>query len=431
MRPSRRLLALAFLALAATALAVSLGGGARDQALTLWFVLGVVAVVDFGLSLSRRLRITVTAPAEVFVGEHGQLTIHSETPAHPRASARIDWPHGLDGEADTDLSALANGGPAKARFFARRRGTWQVKQLWLNWPSRLGLFHFTPRVKMEIAIAAATNIRPVTSGQIDVAVRSTLFGVKENLMVGEGSEFHQLRDFTQGMDVRGIDWKRSARHRNLISREMRAERNHHVIIALDNGYLMREELAGLPKIDHAVNAGLAVAWAAALGGDLVGLYAFDARPRLFAPPEPGRTAFARMRSRTAELEYATVETNHTLAMAELSARTPRRSLIVIFSDFVDTTTAELLVENVATLSKRHVIIFVALRDPGLTEMVETSPTDLTQAARAVSAGQMLKERRLVMERLSRLGVVVLDTPPGEVTPRLVSTYLDLKAKEVV
>lgn len=431
MRPSRRLLALALLALAATALAVSLGGGAREQALVLWAALGVAAIVDIGLSLQRRLRITVTAPAEVFVGEYGELTIHAETPAHPAAAARIDWPQGLDGEADTNLAGLANGEPATARFLARRRGTWRIDQLWLNWPSRLGLFHFTPRIKTDIAIAAAPNIRPVTTGQIDVAVRSTLYGVKENLMVGEGSEFHQLRDFTQGMDVRGIDWKRSARHRSLVAREMRAERNHHVIIALDNGYLMREELAGLPKIDHAINAGLAIAWAAALGGDLVGLYAFDARPRLFAPPEPGRTAFARIRTRTAELEYATVETNHTLAIAELSARTPRRSLIVIFSDFVDTTTAELLVENVATLSKRHVIIFVALRDPGLNKLVESAPSGLTEAARAVSAGQMLKERRLVMERLSRLGVVVLDTPPGEVTPRLVSAYLDLKAKEVI
>ena len=56
---------------------------------------------------------------------------------------------------------------------------------------------------------------------------------------------------------------------------------------------------------------------------------------------------------------------------------------------------------------------------------------MDDAARAVSAGQMLKERRDVMGRLERLGVTVLDARPGELTPRLVSTYLDLKAREVI
>jgi len=50
------------------------------------------------------------------------------------------------------------------------------------------------------------NIRRVRSGEIDVAVRSALYGTKENFLVGEGSEFHQLRDFSRGMDPRSIDW---------------------------------------------------------------------------------------------------------------------------------------------------------------------------------------------------------------------------------
>src|SRR3546814_4955369 len=109
---------------------------------------------------------------------------------------------------------------------------------------------------------------------------------------------------------------------------MRAERNHHVVLALDNGFLMREEIDGLPKIDHAVNAALAIAWAAAVGGDLVGLLAFDSRPRHFLPPEPGRRAFVKLRSRTAALDYETRETNHTLAMTHLLGRLQRRSLVV-------------------------------------------------------------------------------------------------------
>ncbi|MEM6489702.1 MAG: DUF58 domain-containing protein [Pseudomonadota bacterium] len=427
LRPSRRLLALAVGAFAVSAVALALGGPWRDGALAVWMALGVLVAVDLALSLRGRVAVEVEAPAEIFTGEGGDVTLSASR--FPRGlAARVDWPDGLSGPVDL---AFQDGGVARTRIEARRRGQYRIGQLWLNWPSRFELLEFTPRAKLDLTVAAVPNIRPVQSGEIDTKVRSTLFGVKENFARGEGSEFHQLRDWVQGMDTRAIDWKQSARHLTLVAKEMRAERNHHVILTLDNGYLMREQVGGLPKIDHAVNAALATAWAAGLGGDLVGLFTYDARPRLFVPPEPGRAAFARLRSRMAELEYESVESNHTLAMAALSTRTPRRSLIVVFSDFVDATTAELLVENVATLARRHVVVFVAIRDPSVEARARAAPGDLDGVAEAVVAGGMVRERQVVMERLARLGIMVIDTEPGAVTPRLIAMYLDLKAREVI
>ena len=262
-------------------------------------------------------------------------------------------------------------------------------------------------------------------------IRSNMFGVKENAMQGEGSDFHQLRDFTTGMDIRSIDWKRSASHRSLVAKETRAERNHHIILALDNGYLMREEIAGLPKIDHQINAALAVAWAAVQGGDQIGMFAFDVKPRFYLPPEGGRRAFSHLRTRAGELEYRSVETNHTLAAAFLQARLKRRSLIIIFSDFVDTTTAELLLENVSVLNKRHLIIFATLGDPELTKLTQSASDNLTDVARSVTAEQFLQERRLVLDRLRRLGVLCVEAGPKQMTPSLISTYLQIKAREMI
>jgi uncharacterized protein (DUF58 family) len=426
MRPSRRLLLLVAAALALSVIGLSFGAAAGRVALAGWGPLGLAFGLDLLLSLRRRVTVEAHAPAELFTGATGELRlIAPRAPAGLRA--RIDWPAGLRGPEDIDFDQ----GEAAAPITAIRRGRWTIARLWLIWPSRLGLLEFVPRTKLDLTVAAIPDIRPVSSGLIDVQVRSALFGVKENFARGEGSEFHQLRDFATGMDTRDIDWKRSARHGALVAREMRAERNHHVIIALDNGRLMREELDGLPKIDHCINAALALTWAAGLGGDRVGLLAYDARPRLFVPPEPGRRAFAVFRSRAADLEYRGVEANHTLAMATLMARTPRRSLIVAFSDFADATTAELLVENVAALSRRHVVIFVAMHDPGLARVLEAAPDSLDDVARAVTAGEMLRERAAVMERLARLGVTVIDAPPRAITTKLISTWLDLKSREAI
>ncbi|RBW53458.1 DUF58 domain-containing protein [Ruegeria sp. A3M17] len=406
-------------------------GGLRELALVPWALLALLSAADLLMSFSRRKQLVFDMRPEIFVGEMQVLKL--QVPDAPKdLQARLEWPKGLSGAAEFEFSIGPDGtGSAEIDCRGVRRGIWAFEHLWLHWSSRLKLFDFVPRLNFALEVQVVPNIRMIQSGEIATTVQSTLYGVKENRAIGEGSEFHQLRDFVQGMDVKSIDWKRSAKRRGLVAKELRSERNHHVIVALDNGYLMREEIAGLPKIDHAVTAALAVAWAAAIGGDLVGYYAYDVRPRSFVAPRAGRQTFARLRTWTSELAYVGHETNHTLALTELNARTPKRSLIIIFTDFIDTTSAELLIENIAILSKRHLLIFVTIRDPEVEALVESAPKDLDGVATLVAANQTISERRLVLEKLARLGVTVLDARPDTVTAKLISTYLEIKARELI
>lgn len=412
-------------------LGIAFASDLHEIVLLPWALLGLLALADLLLSVGRRKQLSFDMAPEIFVGEVQVLKLH--VPIAPKdLQARLDWPEGLSGTAEVAFeTGLDGAGVAHIECRGIRRGIWAFEHLWLCWPSRLKLFEFVPRLKFELEVRVVPNIRLIQSGEISTRVRSALYGVKENRAIGEGTEFHQLQDFVQGMDVKSIDWKRSAKRRGLVAKELRAERNHHVIVALDNGYLMREEIAGLPKIDHAVTAALAVAWAAAIGGDQVGYYAYDVRPRTFVAPRAGRHAFARLRSWTSELSYVGQETNHTLALTELNARTPKRSLIIVFTDFIDTTSAELLIENIAILAKRHLLIFVTIRDPDVEAIVETAPESLDGVATLVAANQAISERRLVLERLARLGVNVLDARPETVTARLISKYLEIKAREQI
>ena len=62
-----------------------------------------------------------------------------------------------------------------------------------------------------------------------------------------------------------------------------------------------------------------------------------------------REQLHRLQSAAAGLDYSPREANFTLALATLTARLKRRSLIVLFSDFADPTSAELMVESVERL----------------------------------------------------------------------------------
>jgi uncharacterized protein (DUF58 family) len=169
-------------------------------------------------------------------------------------------------------------------------------------------------------------------------------------------------------------------------------------------------------------------WLALRSGDLVGSYSFGSRPGHLVAPARGISRFRHLQHVSADLAYGTDETNFTLGLTSLHARLDRRSLIVLFTDFVDTVTAELLLDNVQRLTRRHLVVFVALRDPQLADVFAVPPGDVRGVASAVLAYDLLRDRRVVFEKLQRLGVHCLDVPAARVSVALINRYLFIKQR---
>jgi len=213
-------------------------------------------------------------------------------------------------------------------------------------------------------------------------VQEAIYGIKSQQQKGEGAEFESLREYVPGLDSRFIDGKHSARHRKLVCKEFRTERNHQVIMAFDTGHLMLEPVDGLTRLDHAINASPGPSLGSLQGGDLVGTFGFDAAVRQYLGPQRGMASFARIQRATAELDYHLDETNFTLGLAEFERRLKRRALVILFTDFVDTVTAELLIESMQRIANRHVVVFVTQRGSVLQQAVDGVPRKFADVAQA-------------------------------------------------
>jgi len=105
--------------------------------------------------------------------------------------------------------------------------------------------------------------------------------------------------------------------------------------------------------------------------------------------------------------------------------------VTVFTDFTDSTTAELMIENVTRLVRRHLVLFVIFRDEDLEAIAAREPFTAEDVTRAVTAAALLRNREVVIERLRRLGVHILDAPAARIGPSLISAYLDLKRREML
>ena len=378
------------------------------------------------------LSASLEAPPQVGVGGRFTLTIAARF-AGRGLQARVGHDARLAPVAGTGgtLAPTGNGRRLDLEFEALRRGMASFDRLWLRWRGPFGLVWNQVVLPMEKKVSVLPDVSRAREEAITLLQRSTLADGHAQRRAGQGREFESLKDYQPGMGRRMIDWKRSARHGKLLAREFRVEENNNIVLAIDSGRLMCEPVDGVPKVDRAVTAALLSAFIALKGGDLVSLFSFDAKPRVSSGAVRGSASFTMIQKRAAEIDYSNEETNFTLALTTLSAKLDRRSLVIIFTDFVDPISAELMLRTVGRLTERHLVLFMLMKDVELETLADMAPITPEDVARAVTAGGLLRERQVVIGRLRLLGAHVIEADYRQLGPALVKRYLEFKRDDLL
>lgn len=395
-----------------------------------WALFALLLVLVDALLAAQADRVSGEAdlPRAMNVGETARVGIRARAEGIARRmEARLDLDPRLVSLQGRAPVALVDGQGA-IELTAVRRGAARVDALWLRWRGPLGMAWKQRAVALPGDVTVSPDIRLVRTEGGAALASGLLDGRHLRRDRADGGEFDALAEYRPGVDRRTIDWKRSARHAKLLAKEFRAERNANVVFAIDAGRTMCEPVDGVARLDRAVSAALLGAWAALASGDRVGLFGFDARPRIASGLVSGPGAFASFQSLAARLDYSSEETNFTQAIGTLGGQLDRRSLVVVFTEVVDSVSAELMLRTLGPLASRHLLLFVLMADAELTRIVERSPATSDDVVQAASAGALLRERRIVIERLRRLGAQVVEAPHEAIGPRLVSAYLDIKQR---
>ena len=312
-----------------------------------------------------------------------------------------------------------------------RRGIARFERLWLRWTGPFGLAWQQGTIEVAASFPVLPDLRPVHDQGARVFQRYALEGMIAQLTRGEGSDFDTLVDFRTGMDRRSIDWKQSGRHLKLLAKQYRTERNNQIVFAVDTGRQMCEPIAGVARVDRCVSAMLLTAWIALKLGDRVAINAFDSRPRVASGLVSGGGAFTELQRVAAEIDYSADETNYTFALTTLAARLTRRSMIILFTEFTDTVSADFMLRGIRRLVETHLVVIVVLRDEELEAIASAHPQSADDVTRAVTAADLLADRRVVITRLQHLGVHVVESEYDKVSERLVQSYLDLKKRDLL
>ncbi|ALH82844.1 DUF58 domain-containing protein [Sphingopyxis macrogoltabida] len=383
----------------------------------------------------RRLALDTRFPHQVGVGDAFDLSVTASGVAVPRRAElalALDDRLAAGGRLAGTLRAVDTGDGRSQTLAqtlslaATRRGQALVEALWIRWAGPLGLVWKQRRFAIDRPISVVPSLRAVTEEGSRLFQRNSWFGLRQQRFRGEGTEYEALAEYQPGMDRRAIDWNATARHVKLLAKEYRVERDNRVVLAIDGGRTMAEPVGGMPRVDRAVSAALLLAYVGLKLNDRISLFSFAAKPHTLTPAYMHTQDFPALQRAASLIDYAHVESNFTLALTTLSAQLNRRSLIILFTEFTDATSADLMIRAAGRLVQKHRLLFVVIKDEEVESEERRRPESGADVTRSNVAAAMLRDRQLVIARLQRLGADVIEVPADAMGASAVDAYLGIK-----
>jgi uncharacterized protein (DUF58 family) len=305
------------------------------------------------------------------------------------------------------------------------RGNISLTPVVIRVKSRHGLWDYTSGIGEPIPLKIYPNFAPIahmTNLGIEQQVRQ--LGVHLSQRRGDGMEFKQLREFSEGDSIRQIDWKATARYQKPISREYQDEKNQEIYFLLDCGRRLRHKDDDLSHFDHSLNAILLTAYIAIRQGDACGFSTYSG-PEKWLNPVQGNTGINALLNTLYDLESTTENTDFLKLAESFTRRNRRRSLVIIVSNIRQEDHDD-LIQATRMLSKNHVVLVASLKEASLVKQLDNDTLNFDDALTYAETHQYLNARKQLIKKLRSSGVHVIDTLPNQLHIQLVTEYFRLK-----
>ena len=297
--------------------------------------------------------------------------------------------------------------------------------------SRLGLADLQLRIGAAQAVQVYPNFAALSRyAWLAGDRRLAEIGIKTYAARGAGTDFKQLGEYVPGMPTRHIDWNASFRHRRAVVREFQDDRDQAVMFLLDCGRRMRaDEQSGTDgsHFDQALNAAMLLAYVALKDGDAVGAMTFghDPSQQRHVAPAKGMGALNALVARLHDVEPSPTHSDYLAAARDLMLRVPRRSLVVVLTNFRDEDCAE-LEAALKLMRTRHLVLLASLKESVVAELVSQPLTDARAVTEVASAHWFERSRAEAFRRLAGRDQLLVDVEPQKLAATLVNRYHAVK-----
>ncbi len=303
------------------------------------------------------------------------------------------------------------------RFSPLRRGDLRWKELACRIVFPLKLFSWQVTINFENDVCTRVYPNPFSTRKPQAIVfQKTLLGSTpfDYAGGGEGREFDSLRPYSQGDDLRRVDWKRTAKRNSLLVKVYRPETHQRVLFVFDCSRRMGVRIGERLQLDYAADGAAHLLGITSQNDDEVGLFAFDHQALSEIPARRGKAQRKLLMDEMANLSVGSLEGDYEL-VGSWARRCKRRSMIILLTSISSPASVDVIKNVLSSISQKHLPLVIAIYDRQLQALAEKKVENLNEAYIQAASFEQIETIQSRMNILRRGGIEcvysdVLDIP---------------------
>ncbi len=253
-------------------------------------------------------------------------------------------------------------------------------------------------------------------------------GVKKMRKIGHSYEFEQIKNYTDGDDIRSINWKATGRQNQLMTNQFGDEKSQQVYSILDKSRAMNMPFNGLSLLDYAVNSTLVISNTALHKDDKVGILTFNEKMGSFAKADKKPGQLKRISEILHKEEESNFEANFELLYHAITRLIKQRSLLILYTNFESYYTLERYLPILRRLNYSHLLLVVIFKNTEIEKYSFEAAEDALEIYHKTIGKKFLSEKDMMVKELTKFGISSILTAPQDLSTQTINKYLEFKAK---
>lgn len=264
-----------------------------------------------------------------------------------------------------------------------------------------------------------------------ISNKLTETGIKKIRRIGHNMEFELIKEYVSGDDYRTINWKATARKRNLMVNHYQDERSQQVYSLIDKGRVMKMPFEGLSLLDYAINASLVISNIAIKKSDKAGILTFQDKIGTHVPASRSNNQMGNILEVLYNQKTAYRETDFSVVYNFVRRKITQRSLLLLYTNFESVYSMRRQLPYLLNLSKHHLLVVIFFENTEMKSFIEKPAEDLRKVYHKAIAEKFIYERKLIVKELKQHGIQALLTTPQNLTVNTINKYLELKSRGLI
>jgi len=256
-------------------------------------------------------------------------------------------------------------------------------------------------------------------------------GIRRIRQIGENDEFEHIRSYSQGDNIKAINWKASSRLNTLMINQYQNTKSQNVYCIIDKGRAMKMPFNDLTLLDYAINSTLVISNIVLKKYDRVGLITFSDKIGSIVKAESVRNQLEKVSNRLYHQKTEFKESNLELLNITVRKKISRRSIVVMFTNFENQNDLKRNLPYLKSINKKHLLLVIFFINTELIETSEMHCKTRDEIYLKTFAQRALVEKEKIKMELNTNGIQAILTKPEDLSINVINKYLEIKAKRML